>query len=85
MEPYETDGQDNTSAKVRRQEELLARVAVGQGDDMNDLINDVFLDGDEDEGIEALGVEVDNVLLYRSANEIGMECDIVDSAPGQKE
>lgn len=83
MEPYEKDGRDNTSAKVRRQEEILARVAIVEGDDIGDLIDDVFMGCDEEEdALEAGGLDVDGVYLYRSGSEIGMECDVTEE-PGR--
>lgn len=84
MDPYETNGLDNTSAKLRRQEEILARVAVVEGDDISDIIDDVFLGCDEEEDVDGWQCEVDNVLLYKGNQEIGMECDVTENLPSSR-
>lgn len=83
MEPYEDEIRDDTSAKIRRQEEILARVAVFQGEDANDLIDDVFSGSDGEDYYDA-DYDIDNVIVYQGDGRFGMECDVTDARRRQK-
>lgn len=78
MEPYEDEIRDETSAKIRRQEEILARVAIFQGGDANDLIDEVFA-GTDGEDYSDMDYDIDNVIAYEGSGRFGIECDVTDA------